>query len=149
MDLPLDLQNRIMEELQADNVIVFVMSRDGEYLSLLGGTNRALYSDGSHLIGKHYKEVLIEEKADYFQSLIDKSLSTNSVLEEEYELALTDFDNTLTGGPDKPQKFHATIIPYRQHKSDPLDRVLWITRNITGKKKGIKKPRFSVPGLSI
>ena len=66
MDLPLDLQNRIMEELQADNVIVFVMSDKGEYLSLLGGSNRALYSDGSYLIGKCYKDVLCEEKASYF-----------------------------------------------------------------------------------
>ena len=53
------------------------------------------------------------------------------VLEEEYELSISEFDDPLTGGPGPPQSFHATIIPYRQHKNDPLNKVLWIARNIT------------------
>ena len=135
MDIPADLQQRIMEELQSDNVIVFVMSCEGEYLSLLGGSNRALYADGSFLIGKHYKEVLEEGKAAYFQSLIDKVVSTGSALEVEYELAASDFLSTLAGGPEARQKFHVTILPYRQFESDPLDKILWIVRNITELKR--------------
>lgn len=131
MDIPLDLQQRIMEELQSDSVIVFVMSRDGEYLSLLGGSNRALYSDGSLLIGKHYKEVLNKEKSDYFQSLIDQVVNTGSALEVEYVLSVSDFLNTIKGGPESVQKFHVTILPYKMNKSDSLDQVLWIVRNIT------------------
>ncbi|OQY35298.1 MAG: hypothetical protein B6241_02055 [Spirochaetaceae bacterium 4572_59] len=131
MDIPIDLQQHIIEELQSDNVIVFVMSCGGEYLSLLGGSNRALYSDGSFLIGKHYSEVLKEKKAKYFQSLIDKVVSTGSALEVEYELATSDFFSTLPGGPEALQNFHVTILPYRRVKSDPLDKILWIVRNIT------------------
>lgn len=131
MDISVDLQQRIMEELQSDNVIVFVMSSDGKYLSLLGGSNRALYSDGSLLIGKHYSDVLNKEKAKYFQSLIDKVVSTASALEANYELSVSDFHNTITDGPESIQKFHVTILPYRQDKSETLDQVLWIIRNIT------------------
>lgn len=131
MDISVDLQQRIMEELQSDNVIVFVMSREGKYLSLLGGSNRALYSDGSLLIGKNYSDVLIEEKAKYFQSLIDKVVSTASALEVNYELSVSDFHNTIKDGPETIQKFHVTILPYRKDKSEALEQVLWIIRNIT------------------
>ncbi len=131
MDLPDELQLRIMEELQSDTVIVFIMSDKGRYLSLLGGSNRRFYSDGSKLIGKSYPEVLCEEKASYFQSLIDRVIQTGEVLEVEYNLSLSDFMNTISGGPESIQRFHVTILPFRLKKDDPLERVLWIVRNIT------------------
>ena len=131
MEFPGNVQHQIMEELQSDDVIVFIMSRDGKYLSLLGGSNRAFYSDGSQLIGKHYRDVLKEEKAVYFQSLIDTVIETEKPLEKEYELGIADFNNSIAGGPAETQKFHVTILPFRIHSSSPLDRVLWIVRNIT------------------
>ena len=135
MDLPRDIQERVMEELQSDRTIVFIMSSGGVYLSLLGGANRKLYSNGSHLIGKNYKEVLQKNKAAYFQSLIDRVIETEGILEEEYELEVSDFLHTLIDGPRNTQRFHSTIIPFRVDESSPLERVLWIVRNITDKKR--------------
>ncbi len=131
MDLPPEYQQRVLEELESDRSIVFVMSREGEYLSLLGGTNRKLFADGSRLIGKSYHQVLKKEKADFFQSLIDEVIRSESIMEKEYELVNSDFFNAAPDGPQEVQKFHSTIIPFRQKKEMPLERVLWIVRNIT------------------
>ncbi len=133
MDLPMELQNRVMEELQSDRSIVFIMSLDGVYLSLLGGANRKLYADGSRLIGKSCTQVLKQEKAEYFQSLIDQVIETDSILEEEYVLKTDDFLESLPGGPQEPQRFHSTIIPFRKEEHLPLEQVLWIIRNITSR----------------
>jgi hypothetical protein len=129
MEFPGNLQQQIMEELQSNDVIVFTISRAGKYLSLLGGNNRAFYADGSQLIGKHFHDVLRQEKADYFQSLVDEVIKTEKPLEADYELGISDFDNTIEGGPDSLQKFHATILPFHLGQSTPLDRVIWIARN--------------------
>ena len=131
MDLPPEIQKRVMEELESDRSIVFVMSREGEYLSLLGGTNRKLFTDGSRLIGKSYYQVMKKEKADFFQSLIDEVIRNESIMEKEYELVSSDFFNTAPDGPREIQKFHSTIIPFRQKNEMSLERVLWIVRNIT------------------
>lgn len=131
MNYPQDIQQQIIDELLSEDVIVFVMSREGKYLSLLGGSNRSFYSDGINLIGKRYKEVLREEKALYFQSLIDKVVQTEKPLEADYELGVRDFIEKTRNGPAEPQRFHVTVLPFKLIESAPLDRVLWIVRNVT------------------
>lgn len=132
MEFPGYVQQQIMEELQSEDVIVFFIGREGKYLSMLGGTNRALFADGSRLIGKTFQEVLNTEKAAYFQSLVDEVIETEQPIEADYTLSISDFDNTLEGGPVTAQKYHATILPFKMASSAPLDRVLWIVRNTSG-----------------
>lgn len=135
MKMSRDLQDEIVHVLQEDNTIVFIMSHTGEYLSLLGGTNRALYSDGSVLIGKSYPEVLVKEKADYFQSLLQKVVSSEEALEVEYELTGTDFLEQMGDGPSTTQRFKGNLYPL---EIDPLEiqhKVVWVVHNITERKE--------------
>lgn len=135
MEMSSDLQNEIVHVLQEENTIVFIMSHTGEYLSLLGGTNRALYSDGSVLIGKSYPDVLIKEKADYFQSLLEKVVRTEQALEVEYELSSSDFIEQMTEGPRSIQKFKGNLYPLEIDPADIQHKVVWVVHNITNKKK--------------
>jgi len=131
MEMPLDLQSNIVDVLQEDNTIVFVMGHTGQYLSLLGGSNRVLYSDGSVLIGKSYPEVLIKEKADFFQSLLDKVVETKQPLEVEYELSSADFLEGLGDGPGTNQRFRGNLFPLEIDPNEKMHKVVWVVRNIT------------------
>ncbi len=131
MNMPMEMQDRIVEVLQEENTIVFVMSHTGQYLSLLGGTNKALYSDGSVLIGKSYPEVLNQEKAEFFQSLLDKVISTGEVLETEYELSPGDFLERLHDGPAGIQKFKGTLFPLELNPEEDIYKIVWVVHNIT------------------
>ena len=131
MNMPTEMQDKIVEVLQEDNTIVFVMSHTGQYLSLLGGTNKALYSDGSVLIGKSYSEVLNKEKADFFQSLLDRVIKTGEVLETEYELSPADFLERLSDGPTSVQKFKGTLFPMEMKPDEEIFKVVWVVHNIT------------------
>jgi len=134
MDMSSDLQNEIVHVLQEDNTIVFIMSHTGEYLSLLGGSNRALYSDGSILIGKSYPDVLVKEKADYFQSLLQEVVRTEKPLEVEYELSTSDFIEQMNEGPSTVQKFRVNLYPLEIDPDDIQHKVIWVVHNITDKK---------------
>ncbi len=135
MDISADLQDRIVQVLQEENTIVFVMSHKGQYLSLLGGSNRALYSDGSILIGKSYPEVLIREKAEYFQSLLDRVVEEKEALEVEYSLSPSDFLENLSEGPDAVQKFRGNLYPLDYDAEEQLHKVVWVVHNITALSK--------------
>ncbi|MDA3956980.1 PAS domain-containing protein [Oceanispirochaeta sp.] len=134
MNIPSDLQKSIVEVLQEENTIVFVMSHTGQYLSLLGGSNRALYADGSVLIGKSYPEVLNKEKAEYFQSLLDKVIRTRQPVEVEYELSAADFIEKLSSGPSTLQKFRGNLFPLEIDPDEKLHKVVWAIHNITEEK---------------
>ncbi|QEN08673.1 hypothetical protein EXM22_11990 [Oceanispirochaeta crateris] len=125
------LQENIVEVLQEENTIVFVMSHTGKYLSLLGGSNRGLYADGSVLIGKSYPDVLKKEKAEYFQSLLDKVIETKEPLEVEYELSSADFIEKLSNGPSTCQKYRVNIFPLEIDPQEKLHKVVWAVHNIT------------------
>ncbi len=125
------LQEEMMSVLQKEDTIVFVMSHTGRYLSLLGGTNRELYSDGSLLIGKSYPEVLGREKAAFFQSLIDKVIETGESLEVEYELSPDDFLEGLNDGPQNSQKYKGNLYPLDISPENILQKVVWVVHNVT------------------
>jgi len=131
MEMSSDLQNEIVNVLQEDNTIVFIMSHTGKYLSLLGGSNRSLYSDGSVLIGKSYPDVLVKEKADYFKSLLEEVIRTESPLEVEYELSATDFLEVMTEGPSTVQKFRGNLYPLEIDPDEVEHKVIWVVHNIT------------------
>lgn len=133
MEMSSDLQNEIVNVLQEENTIVFIMSHTGEYLSLLGGSNRALYSDGSILIGKSYPDVLVEEKATYFQSLLKKVVSTEKPLEVEYELSSADFLEKMSEGPSEVQRFKGNLYPLEIDPDEIQHKVVWVVHNITKK----------------
>lgn len=131
MEMSSDLQNEIVNVLQEENTIVFIMSHTGEYLSLLGGSNRAMYSDGSVLIGKSYPDVLVEEKAAYFQSLIKEVIRTEKPLEIEYELSTSDFIKPLKEGPSIIQRFKGNLYPLEIDPDEIQHKVVWVVHNIT------------------
>ncbi|MDC7232209.1 MAG: hypothetical protein PQJ58_03175 [Spirochaetales bacterium] len=133
MGMSAELQNEVVHVLQEDNTIVFIMSHTGEYLSLLGGSNRALYSDGSVLIGKSYPEVLVKEKADYFKSLLEEVVRTEAPLEVEYELSTTDFLEQMADGPSSIQRFKANLYPLEIDPEEVQHKVVWVVHNITEK----------------
>jgi hypothetical protein len=133
MEMSSDLQNEIVNVLQEENTIVFIMSHTGEYLSLLGGSNRSLYSDGSVLIGKSYPDVLVEEKAAYFQSLLIEVVRTEKPLEVEYELSSSDFIEQMDDGPSNVQKFKGNLYPLEIDPDEVQHKVVWVVHNITNK----------------
>ena len=131
MEIPNDFQHHLVQVLEEDSTIVFIMSHKGEYLSLLGGSNRRFYADGSGLIGKSYPEVLVKEKADYFQSLLDEVVQTKNPIELEYELETDDFLEGHSDGPQDRQRFRVNLYPL---KIDPLEKqhkIIWVIHNIT------------------
>ncbi|MFH0279976.1 hypothetical protein ACGRTU_03245 [Vibrio alginolyticus] len=51
----------------------FILSEDGIYIDVFGGTDKKAYHDGSNLIGETLHSVLEKDKADWF--IADQSIT--------------------------------------------------------------------------
>ncbi|MFA0439031.1 hypothetical protein BCU70_10065 [Vibrio sp. 10N.286.49.C2] len=109
----------------------FVLSENGVYVDVLGGTDTQSYHNGKALIGRSLFDVLPTDKANWFASEIMASLNQNKVRTVEYDLSADD----VNGLNEKPLplgllRFEGKICPlsftYHGHRV-----VLWLVRNIS------------------
>jgi diguanylate cyclase (GGDEF)-like protein/PAS domain S-box-containing protein len=88
-----------------------VISEDGVYLEVLGGTERSLYDDAKSLKGKNMFDFLEPEFANFFMGKITETLKGNTLNCFEYELQTEQVDLTEKNGPGGLQWFEARMYP--------------------------------------
>jgi diguanylate cyclase (GGDEF)-like protein/PAS domain S-box-containing protein len=89
-----------------------VISEDGVYLEVLGGTERSLYDDAHSLKGRNLFDFLEPEFANFFMSKIIETLNGKTLNCFEYELQTEQVDLTTKNGPGGLQWFEARMYPF-------------------------------------
>lgn len=122
--------------------ISFVLDRHGRYIQVLGGTDRAMYSDGKILEGMNLGEVLPEETARLFREVIGRALDTGELQTIEYSLRVADVSalpEEERGSPEGQldQWFQGRVVPL-DDMGYPEPCVLWVAINIT-ERKGLEQ----------
>lgn len=89
----------------------FVISEEGSYLEVLGGTERTLYDDGTPLKGRNIFEFMEKEFADYFMQQVKQTLTGKTLNCFEYQLETGKVDLPQLDGPGGVQWFEARMFP--------------------------------------
>lgn len=110
----------------------FILTRSGRYAAIYGGADSRYYHDGSALIGKNMREVLHDEKSNWFSAQIEKALDSRALHIVEYGLAASDVRGLETDGPDQPIWFEGRVQAL-DFQVDGEDAVLWVASNITSR----------------
>ncbi|MGB4405681.1 MAG: sensor domain-containing diguanylate cyclase [Sphaerochaeta sp.] len=112
-DLSLSLFNTIPDPF-------FIITEEGTYLEVLGGTERTLYDDGKPMKGKNIYQFMEKAFADFFMQKIRETLSGNILNCFEYQLATDKVDLPQFNGPGGMQWFEARMYPmpntYQGHR---------------------------------
>lgn len=109
----------------AMNDVVLVLDREGIYQKIAPTNPRLLYKPRTELMGKSMREVFPAEQAEAFINTVQWVIQTQSIAHIEYPLLIE--GETLW--------FDASISPME------ADRVLWMARDITGRKRTEEKLR--------
>ncbi len=98
----------------------FIISEEGTYLEVLGGTERTLYDDGKPMKGKNIYQFMEKDFADFFMQKIRETLAGNILNCFEYQLATDKVDLPQFNGPGGMQWFEARMFPmsksYQGHR---------------------------------
>ena len=89
----------------------FVISEDGTYLEVFGGTERSLYDDARSLKGRNLFDFLAPEFAHFFMGKITETLKGTTLNCFEYELQTEQVDIPQKNGPGGLQWFEARMYP--------------------------------------
>lgn len=89
----------------------FIISEDGTYLEVLGGTERTLYDDGKPMKGKNIYQFMEKGFSDYFVQKIRETLAGNVLNCFEYQLETDKVDLPQLNGPGGVQWFEARMFP--------------------------------------
>ena len=98
--------------------LIFEIDREGRYLKVAPTNPSLLYRPPGELLGKTLHEVIPAEEAGMFLDHIQKSLRLREKVETEYSMRIVDEEVWFAG----------TISPIAE------DRVLFVARDITGRK---------------
>ena len=113
---------------------IFVIDEFGKYQNVIGGKDRSLYHSGEFFIGRHLHDILQESLADTFMQTIIEAIADNTLKTVEYKVGPGD----ITGlAPEKfieDQWFEGRVYPIKD-KSQEVHSVIWLTINITERKK--------------
>ncbi|MFT6986374.1 MAG: two-component system cell cycle response regulator [Psychromonas sp.] len=109
---------------------VFILTRSGKYAAVFGGTDSRYYHDGSFLVGAYIRDVLNEQKANWFMAEIERALTDKRLQVVEYGLAGSDVKNLHEDGPSEVIWFEGRVQAL-QFKVDDEDAVLWVASNIS------------------
>lgn len=109
---------------------VFILTRNGRYAAVYGGTDARYYHDGSGLVGKNLYDVLKPEKAEWFLGEIAKTLDTGGLHIVEYGLSGNDVLGLDEKGPANVIWFEGRVQAL-DFLMDGEDAVLWVASNIT------------------
>jgi len=88
-----------------------VISEEGTYLEVFGGTERTLYDDGTPLKGKNIYEFMEKDFSDYFIGKIRQTLAGNVLNCFEYQLETDRVSLPELNGPGGSQWFEARMYP--------------------------------------
>ncbi|GGI53290.1 GGDEF domain-containing protein [Oxalicibacterium solurbis] len=123
-------QSQLMALLAALPDPVFILTRNGRYAAIHGGSDSRYYHDGSALVGKYMHDVLHEEKSNWFSAQIAEALSSRSLHIVEYALAGSDVRGLESAGPDHTIWFEGRVQAL-DFLVDGEEAVLWVASNVT------------------
>lgn len=89
----------------------FIISEDGTYLEVLGGTERSLYDDGKPMKGKNIYQFMEKEFSDFFMHKIRETLTGCTLNCFEYQLETNKVVLPTFNGPGGMQWFEARMFP--------------------------------------
>lgn len=108
----------------------FVITQSGRYIAVFGGKDDRYYHDGSGLVGLYISDVLHEEKANYYLSIIEQALISRKLQIEEYELSNKDVKGLSDQGPSEPIWFEGRVQAL-DFLVDNEPVVLWVASNMS------------------
>ena len=111
-----------------------IISEDGTYLEVLGGTDRTLYDEASLLKGKNIYRFMEPEFATFFMNKVMMTFEIGRMNCFEYQLETETVQGTGRDGPRGIQWFEARISPLPQ-KYEGKRAVVAQLINITERKK--------------
>ena len=88
-----------------------IISEEGTYLEVLGGTERTLYDDGKPMKGKNIYQFMEKKFADFFMQKIRETLTGNILNCFEYQLETNKVVLPQFNGPGGMQWFEARMYP--------------------------------------
>ncbi|MDY0288704.1 MAG: sensor domain-containing diguanylate cyclase [Sphaerochaeta sp.] len=103
-DLTLSLFNTVPDPFM-------VITEEGTYLEVLGGTERTLYDDGKPMKGKNIYEFMEKDFSDFFMGKIRETLAGNVLNCFEYPLETDKVNLPRLDGPGGVQWFEARMFP--------------------------------------
>ncbi len=99
--------------------VAFYVDSEGEYLDVLTGSpGEYLAADPEELIGNRFHEVVPDDTAERFLTVVERTLETGVVQSIEYPLEV----------PAGQRWFEARVAPLSREERDA---VLWVARDIT------------------
>ncbi|HBT88673.1 PAS domain S-box protein [Desulfobacter sp.] len=107
--------------------LVLICDASGRLIEIAPTKAKFLYCPPDEIIGKHLKEIFTPEKAEFFMDAITKAVSRKEPVKIDYELTI-----------DGDSRWRSAII-----SPMPPDRVVWVARDITSRKKMEEKLRQS------
>lgn len=112
---------------------LFILSEDGIYIDVFGGTDKKAYHDGSNLIGKTLHSVLDKEQADWFIEQINRSLNQDCIVTIEYKMCADSVQGIdANSGPKGDLYYEGKICPLTINYQGRRV-VLILTRNISNR----------------
>ncbi|MCB0211456.1 MAG: PAS domain S-box protein, partial [Anaerolineae bacterium] len=118
-------EERLRTFVEALPDITFIKDENGLYVEVLASNDNPLYEGAVELLkGKYLHDVLPQDKADLFLTVIRKTLETGKPQILEYEL------DTPLG----PAWFEGRTSPIKSYHDEPR-RVVWLARDISTHKQ--------------
>jgi diguanylate cyclase (GGDEF)-like protein/PAS domain S-box-containing protein len=111
-----------------------IISEDGVYLEVLGGTDRSLYDEATRLKGHNIHQFMEEDFANFFMDKILATFEMKRMHCFEYQLETESVQGTSRNGPRGMQWFEARVSPL-QKKYEGKRAVVAQLINITERKK--------------
>ncbi len=118
----------------------FIISEEGTYLDVFGGTERSLYDDAQTLKGKNIFDFMEAQFAESFMLEVKRTLDNNMLHSFEYQLATETVQGIPKTGPCGMQWYEARLFPLASPYGDQR-AVTALILNITERKHMQQKLR--------
>ena len=107
--------------------LLFLISKEGEYLEVKAGNREDLLKPKELLLGKNLKDILSQELGGRFMTAISETITEQTVRTLDYELVIG----------DRKKIFESRFAPFGSEK------VVVLTRNVTDERAMLEKLRIS------
>lgn len=107
--------------------LIFILDENGLYHEVLTSKENLLYKDAASLKGKLLHQVLPTEAADSFLSVVKETIKTETSQKYEYPLEVLEGTRWFEG--------QTALIPASSQGNENAKMVVWISRDITERKK--------------
>lgn len=113
---------------------ILVLDYNGQYVAVLGGTDRTFYDSAHPLVGRYMQDVLPEDKWSLFLQIVRRAIDTGGLQICEYQLSSEQVDGTQNNGPAGMQWFQGRVYPV-QTLPGLMPSAVWLVINITEQKR--------------